>query len=71
MPATRIAAVLTAIVCLLIAFHTFYFDLWETPLKYGGLPWLYKNSRNQWKTQLKGDEYLIGVGKADITGYAL
>lgn len=70
MPAARIVPGVIAIILLLITFNAFFLDLWEAPLEYEGLPWFYKDAESRTPVQTKGDEYLIGVGKADITGYA-
>jgi hypothetical protein len=68
MSAGRTAVVATALVFVIVAFHTFYLSYLESPLRYEGLPWFYKNAGPPSSTSHNGTEYLIGVGKADITG---
>jgi peptidoglycan/LPS O-acetylase OafA/YrhL len=68
MSAARTAVVLTAVVFLIIAFHTFYLNFIEAPLHYEGLPWFYKDSGVKSQSRHNGSDFLIGVGKGDITG---
>ena len=75
MPNARIAAgfVAAATVCMLILFHAQYLSFWDYPLE-GNLPLFGSSFAEPHEYARKiaetGDEYLLGVGKADITGCA-
>lgn len=69
MSPARTAVVVTAVVFLIVAFHAFYLSFLESPLRYEGLSWLYKDAGHPSKaTGDDGSQFLVGVGKADITG---
>ena len=69
MAAARIAFIATGIVFLIVGFHSFYLSFLESPLRYEALPWLHKDAGHPPATSSDdGTQFLVGVGKADITG---
>ena len=71
MSALRTALIATALVFAIVGYHTFYLGFLEAPLRYEGLPWFYKDAGRPFAGGIKGDDgsqFMIGVGKADITG---
>jgi hypothetical protein len=65
----HIAAVLTAAICLLFAFNALFLSQNRSIFPSG---WDFVGSHSADsgdETRAVGDEYLLGVGKADITGY--
>ena len=72
MSTARTALLATAIVFLIAAFHTFYLGFLDSPLRYESLPWISEGAGRLFGGSAQdggGNEFLIGVGKADITGY--
>jgi hypothetical protein len=68
MPTAQTALIVTVVAFSIVAFHAFYSSFVESPLKYEGLPWFHNNAGFPPRSHQNGGGYLIGVGKADITG---
>jgi hypothetical protein len=69
MTAARTAVIATTLVFLLVGFYTLYLGFVESPLRYEALPWLHKDAGHLSGGNDDGsNQFLIGVGKADITG---
>jgi hypothetical protein len=69
MAAARAAVIATAVVFLIAGLYTFYLSFAESPLRYETLPWAHQDAGHPPDTTKDdGNQFLIGVGKADITG---
>jgi hypothetical protein len=60
-----VIALTVGLACLVLAFHTLVYEGWRGGLGGEWAPWTASWSREG----TDGDEYMLGVGKADITGY--
>lgn len=71
MAISRAVIVATAIgLLLLLVIQSLYLVYSGDPLSQTSLRWPLSNPKNDDRMSLEiGDEYLLGVGKADITGY--
>ena len=71
MAISRIAVVGTGIgLLLLLIIQSLYLVYSEDPFRQTSFRWPFSSSKEDKPKSLEiGDEYLLGVGKADITGY--
>jgi hypothetical protein len=65
----RIAVTLTAVVCLLFALNALFLAQNDPALRKGWEIFESHSPGYDDEASVAGDEYLLGVGKADITGY--
>jgi hypothetical protein len=65
----RFAAVLTAVICLLFAFNALFLSQNDFTFTKGWDFSGFHSAGSSEEARAGGDEYLLGVGKADITGY--
>lgn len=68
-PRTAVVATIISLLLLLII-QSLYLAYDEDSFRQRNLRWLWSSSKDDDLKSLEvGDEYLLGVGKADITGY--
>lgn len=69
MSTARTALLATAVVFIIAAFHTFYLGFLDSPIRYESLSSLWKGAGAPVANDEIGEQFMVGVGKADITGY--